>query len=143
MNSVSRWHSSRQQLSYQFGNYIARNVMGKKSCYSNQDLDRVTDTEVLQRTGAQTICIILSNRQLRWTGHVQRMQDTRLPKLVYYGELASGSRKFGRPHPRYKERTKRILTQRDINPDSWSAWLLIEACGGRNWRHLAMRTKND
>ena len=31
--------------------------------------------------------------QLRWTGHVTCMEDSRLPKAVFYGELKKGSLK--------------------------------------------------
>ena len=33
--------------------------------------------------------------QLRWTGHVIRMPDARLPKKVFYGELQEGKRSQG------------------------------------------------
>ena len=44
--------------------------------------------------------------QLRWCGHVRRMHDSRLPKALLYGELATGARKIGRPRLRYKDTIK-------------------------------------
>jgi transcription termination factor 2 len=45
---------------------------------------------------------ILLKQQLRWAGHVARMEDTRLPKAVLFGELKLGSRSVGAPKKRYK-----------------------------------------
>ena len=40
---------------------------------------------------------LLSQRRLRWLGHVRRMEDGRLPKDILYGQLTSGARPVGRP----------------------------------------------
>ena len=37
-------------------------------------------TEVLKRAGMQSVHTLLKLAQLRWTGHVTRMSDERLPK---------------------------------------------------------------
>ena len=42
--------------------------------------DRIPDTEVLKRAGMQSVHTLLKLAQLRWTGHVTRMPDERLPK---------------------------------------------------------------
>ena len=34
----------------------------------------------------------LTASELRWTGHIIRMNDSRLPKSVFYGELTEGKR---------------------------------------------------
>ena len=47
--------------------------------------DRIPDTEVLKRAGMQSIHTLLKLAQLRWTGHVTRMPDERLPKKILYG----------------------------------------------------------
>ena len=48
--------------------------------------DWVTNNEVLQRADMPSIEAMLLSRQLTWTGHVVRMNDTRLPKALLYGE---------------------------------------------------------
>ena len=48
--------------------------------------------------------------QLQWVGHVVRMDDTRLPKIVFFSELArTGARNIGRPLKRFKDGLKASL----------------------------------
>ena len=54
--------------------------------------DKVPDTEVLSRADMPSIHTLLGKNQLRWAGHVVRMDDDRLPKQLFYSKLASGKR---------------------------------------------------
>ena len=36
-------------------------------------------------------------KRLRWLGHVLRMKDDRLPKIVLFGQPSGATRKAGRP----------------------------------------------
>ena len=45
--------------------------------------DKIPDTEVLTKAGMQSMHTVLKLAQLRWTGHVIRMPDARLPKKVF------------------------------------------------------------
>ena len=65
--------------------------------------DRVTNQEVLDRAGSTSIESLLLKAQLRWTGHVIRMSDSRIPRQLLYGELRHGSRKQGKPKLRFKD----------------------------------------
>jgi len=76
--------------------------------------DKVPDTDVLQRAESESIHAILLRSQLRWGGHVQRMDDSRLPKRLLYGELTAGQRSLGRPKKRYKDSLKESLKRCDI-----------------------------
>ena len=58
--------------------------------------DRIPDTEVLTRAGMLTIFTILAQAQLRWTGHVVRIPDHRIPKQLLYGELLTGNNAISR-----------------------------------------------
>ncbi|GFS05880.1 hypothetical protein ElyMa_006530600 [Elysia marginata] len=58
--------------------------------------------------------------RLRWVGHVHRMDDHRLPKIVMYSELSSGYRERGAPRKRYKDSLKRTLSACDIDVQGWS-----------------------
>ena len=61
----------------------------------------------------------LTASQLRWTGHIIRMNDSRLLKAVFYGELAKGKRFRGGQRLRYKDVVKRYLTATHIPVDHW------------------------
>ena len=54
--------------------------------------DKIPDREVLKKAGMQSMHTVLKLTQLRWTGHVIRMPDGRLPKKVFYGELQEEKR---------------------------------------------------
>ena len=57
--------------------------------------DKIPDTEVLKKTKMQSVYTLLKLAQLRWTGHVTRMPDERLPKKVLFGVLQEGKRSQG------------------------------------------------
>ncbi|BHF70339.1 hypothetical protein SprV_0301338900 [Sparganum proliferum] len=57
--------------------------------------DRIPDTDVLERTGILGIYTMLRQTQLRWSGDLVRMDDERLPKRLFYGDVATGSRRQG------------------------------------------------
>nr|VZI45790.1 unnamed protein product [Spirometra erinaceieuropaei] len=81
--------------------------------------DRIPDTEVLERTGILSIYAILRQMQLRWSGHLVRMDDERLPKRLFYGDVATGSRRQGGQIRRYKDTLKSSLKRLQINPTNW------------------------
>ncbi|BHF65510.1 hypothetical protein SprV_0200852200 [Sparganum proliferum] len=81
--------------------------------------DRIPDTDVLERTGILSNYAMLRQIQLRWSGHLVRMDDERLPKRLFYGDVATGSRRQGRPIRRYKDTLKYSLKRLQINPTNW------------------------
>ena len=78
--------------------------------------DRVTNIDVLAKAGMPSMFAILTQRRLRWLGHVTRMVDGRIPKDMLFGELATGTRPTGRPALRYKDVCKRDLKAGGFNP---------------------------
>ena len=81
--------------------------------------ERVPDTEVLERAGLPSIVTVLMQTQLRWAGHVARMEDHRLPKQLLFGELSEGKRKVGGPKKRFKDTLKQNLKAFEIKPSIW------------------------
>ena len=84
-------------------------------------MGKVTNKEILKRTGLPCMEDLLIRKNLRWTGHLMRMSPDRLPKQVLYSQLSSGHRKRGRPRLRFKDTIKRNLKLRDIKTDSWTS----------------------
>ena len=81
--------------------------------------DKVPNTEVLSRAGLPSMSTLLRQRRLRWLGHVHRMPDGRIPKDLLYGELATGSRRRGRPQLRYRDALKRDMKAVGIDTETW------------------------
>ncbi|XP_064495874.1 uncharacterized protein LOC135405089 [Pseudopipra pipra] len=93
--------------------------------------DYVTNTSVLEQAAVTSIEAMLMRTQLRWAGHVSRMKDHRLPKILLYGELATGCRMRGTPKKRYKDSLKQHRSLGHIDHHNWSTL----ASNRETWRH--------
>ena len=69
---------------------------------------------------------------LRWTGHVIRMEDHRIPKQLLFGELEQGHRRQGRPCKRFKDTVKAGLKRCGIP----TTQLVATALDRQRWRTL-------
>ena len=100
--------------------------------------DKITNLEVLDRAKSTSIEAMILQSRLRWTGHIIRMEDHRLPKQLMYGELCAGKRKRGRPIRRFKDCIKSDIKISGIAPKD------LEPCAkDRNqWRATIRRTKD-
>ena len=76
--------------------------------------DRIPDTESWKGQGYRVYMA-----QLRWTGHVTRMPNERLPKKFLYGELQAGKRSHSGQKKRHKYILKASLKDFNIPTESW------------------------
>ena len=81
--------------------------------------DKITNEEILRRANLPCMADILIERNLRWVGHVHRMENDRLPRQLLYSQLKEGKRNQGRPRLRFKDVAKRNMKWREINLNSW------------------------
>ncbi|XP_063600256.1 uncharacterized protein LOC134776430 [Penaeus indicus] len=93
--------------------------------------DYVTNVEILEQAEISSIEAMLLKSQLRWAGHVSRMEEHRLPKIALYGELSTGHRDGGAPKKRYKDSLKKSLGACQIDHRQWSTL----AADRQAWRH--------
>ena len=90
----------------------------------------MSNDEVLKTASLPSKESILLQVQLRWAGHVTRMEDVSIPKAVFFIELLKGKRNRGAPRKRYKDQLKRQLAQAGISRQSWQQ----EASDRDSWR---------
>ena len=69
--------------------------------------------------------------QLRWSGHLVRMNDDRIPKALFYGQLKTGCRTRGDQRKIYKDVIKSTLKSCSIRLNTWEA----TATNRTLWRH--------
>ena len=101
--------------------------------------DRITNLEVLDRAKMTSIEAMILKAQLRWIGHVIRMDDCRLPKQLMYGELSSGKRNQGRPRKRFKDCVKSNIRYSGIPPKQ----LEQRAMDRSGWRALTTQAHDN
>ena len=103
------------------------------------------------RASQPSIESILLQVQLRWAGHITRMEDVHMPKAVFFRELQEGKRDRCTPRKRYKDQRKRQLAQAGIghqsrqqeasDRDSWRSSVRKASCKLEAERHEAAKEK--
>lgn len=71
--------------------------------------DYRTNVSVLEETSTSSIETLIVKSQLRWAGHVVRMEENRLPKQMFCSEMEMGHRTRGGQKKRFKDKLKQNL----------------------------------
>ncbi|XP_071482080.1 uncharacterized protein [Diadema antillarum] len=91
-------------------------VRSLRSIMHIQWQDRIKNQEVLDRARTSSIEAKILQAQLRWSGHVIRMEESRIPHQLFYSELSHGNCNQGRPKKRYKDNLKANLKWAHLQP---------------------------
>ena len=91
---------------------------------------QVSDSEVLGKAGLPSVQSMVMKSCLRWVGHIGRMDDGRLPRQLFFGEMWKGKRRTLKPKKRFQDTIKYYLKQSGQPVDQWEKWLQIEVSGG-------------
>ena len=70
-------------------------------------------------------CVVLWRQRISWLGHLEKMEEDRVPKKIFTQEL-EGMRRRGRPRKGWKEEVQRDL----------------QVLGVRRWREMVTDRKN-
>ncbi|KAJ8918173.1 hypothetical protein NQ315_014039 [Exocentrus adspersus] len=74
---------------------------------------RRTNEEIKNLYGEASIGSVIRAQRLRWLGHIERMNNVRIPKLLMERTIG-GKRRRGRPKARWKAEVEKDLQQQPI-----------------------------
>ena len=86
---------------------------------SQGDNEHYLNKIILENAGLPPMTDILIQMNLRWLGHVERMDFARLPRQLLYSKLHDGKRNQGWTRSRFKDIVKRNLEQKNILVGTW------------------------
>ena len=75
--------------------------------------EHISNNTLLERAKVQPIEEALKTRRLRWLGHVARMDDSRMPKCILFGELDKTQPRHG-PRKRWRDNVGSDMKDRQI-----------------------------
>ena len=100
--------------------------------------DKIRNETIRQALNVESILTIIERTQLRWYGHVLRMEDSRDTKRMYSWKPTQ-KRPPGRPRKRWEDQIKEITHRHE--PDFQKVKAL--AIDRKGWRGLLKRLPND
>ena len=80
-------------------------------------LDHITNETVLNRAKQQKLHELVSERRMKYVGHILRMDNNKLPKIAINWKPNQGKRKRGRPKISWKRTVTDDLTSKEITWD--------------------------
>ena len=86
----------------------------------NSRKDKIRNTIIKQKMNVvRSLLDDIKTKQLQWHGHVQRMEEGRLPKEVMKWS-PPGRRKRGRPKLTWAERIRGMMGEKGLMEEDWN-----------------------
>ena len=82
-------------------NFLRVSIDGAWDRYFISNGSPMFQTDVLGNTGLPSIPSMVMKSCVRWVGHIVRMDDDRLPRQLFYGEMWEGKRSALKPKKRF------------------------------------------
>ena len=83
-------------------------------------LDRKTNEYIRGKMDTQDMILDdITRKQLIWYGHVERMDPTRLPRIMIYWK-PEGRKQRGRPRRTWKDGIYTAMNERDLRMGEWN-----------------------
>ena len=105
-----------------FESKIFRRIYDPK--YENEEWKSRNNRELEEMSKGENIVKWIKGQRISWLGHLERMEEDRMPKKIFTQEL-EGTRRRERPRKRWKEEVERG----------------IQVLGVRRWRELVADRK--
>jgi hypothetical protein len=81
-------------------------------------MERIKNEHIKEIMGLKGKPDITEKKRLQWYGHVRRMPEERIPKLIM-GWIPRERRKRGHPRKTWMEGAEAAITTRNLEPDQW------------------------
>jgi hypothetical protein len=108
-----------EQVVLIFERKMFRRIYGAK--YEDGEWKSRKKRELEELSKEENIVKWIKGQRIRWLGHLERMEEDRMPKKIFTQEL-KGTRRRGRPKKRWKE---------EVETD-------LQVLGVRRWRELVI-----
>ena len=82
----------------------------------------------------ENIVNLMKGQRISWLGHLERMEEDRMPKKIFTQEL-EGTRRRGRPRKRRKEEVERDLQVQGVR--RWREWVADR----KKWKDIVRQAK--
>jgi len=131
--SAEAWTlTKKEQALLIFERKIFRRIYGPK--YENGEWKSRTNRELEEMSKGENIVKWIKGQRINWLGHLERMEEYRMPKKIFTQEL-EGARRRGRPRKRWKEEV-----ERDLEVQRVRRWGELVA-GRKKWKDIVRQAK--